>query len=64
MGPISVRRAAMKFGSVARAVALLAPIGCGDEPSGPTKQDLAKERDALKAEIVTSGLDPHAGHGH
>ena len=42
----------MKFGSVALAVALLAPIGCGDEPIGPTKQDLAKERDALKARVA------------
>jgi type IV pilus assembly protein PilP len=45
----------MKFGSVALAIALLAPIGCGDEPVGPTKDDLAAERDAVKARIAKAG---------
>jgi type IV pilus assembly protein PilP len=45
----------MKFGSVALAIALLAPIGCGEEPIGPTKEDLAKERDVLKARVAKGG---------
>jgi type IV pilus assembly protein PilP len=53
----------MRFGSVALAIALLAPIGCGDEPIGPTKDDLAKERDVLKARIAKGSGAKRAKRG-
>jgi Tfp pilus assembly protein PilP len=42
----------MKFGSVALAVALLAPIGCGNDPVGQSSDDLVKESEALKSRLA------------
>ena len=45
----------MKFWSVALAVALLAPIGCGEEPTGPTKEDLVKEAEVRESRLAKKG---------
>jgi Tfp pilus assembly protein PilP len=52
MRAVEFRRAAVKITRVAVAIAVLAVIGCGEEPTGRRSADLDRENEALKAKVA------------
>jgi Tfp pilus assembly protein PilP len=52
MRAVEFRRAAVKITRVALAIAVLAVIGCGEEPTGRKSADLDRDNEALKAQVA------------
>ena len=53
----------MKFGNIAVSLAVLAAVGCKQPSTGPTTQEMAEGRDALKSRVAEQKERPGARPG-